>query len=224
MDDRPQTIENTSVAFDEHTVTDMQIVCFYAYSALYTGGPNERKSVLDPEQRCGATSQGIPESENCTSTTAFGLVATITGTSGDDEITGTPGDDVIVSGDGNDTIQGREGNDRVCGGAGDDMIRGGSGLAESDDEDGFGPNPPIDSGDDLLDGGPGIDRVHGTGGNDRVFGGGDHDSVLGGSPGSDLMEGGPGDNDVCSRAELPRDGGAGGPDSFGEGCEFINNF
>ena len=38
------------------------------------------------------------------------------------------------------------------------------------------------------------------------------------------MEGGPGDNDVCSRAEIPRDGGAGGPDSFGTGCEFINNF
>jgi Ca2+-binding RTX toxin-like protein len=217
-----QTIEGGSVPFDEHNVSDIQIVCFYAYSALYTGDPGQRKSVLGPEQRCGAST---PESENCTSTTAFGLAATITGTAGDDTIHGTAGDDVILAGAGNDFVEGLEGNDRICGGAGDDTIAGGLGAADDDDPDGFGPKPPINSGDDLADGGPGTDRVNGTGGNDRVFGGdGDNDSVLGGSPGGDFMDGGPGVDDVCSRDEIPRDGGAGGPDSFGTGCEFINNF
>ena len=217
-----QPIENTSVAFDETAATDMQIVCFYAYSSLYTGNPAQRKSVLDPEQRCGATSS--VESENCTATTAFGRAATIMGTAGNDRIDGTSGPDVIVAGAGDDFIGGLEGDDRICGGTGEDRVSGGLATADSDDPDGAGPLPPINSGNDLLDGGPDNDRVHGTGGDDRVFGGDGRDSVLGGSPGSDFMEGGPGDGDVCSRAEIPRDGGAGGPDSFGTGCEFINNF
>ena len=217
-----QTIEGVSVPFDEHNVSDVQVLCFYAYSGLYTGNPDQRRTLLDPVQRCGAAP--LEAGGNCSATTAFGLAPTITGTSGDDVITGTAGDDVIITGDGNDTVQGREGNDRICGGPGDDTLRGGSGIAESDDEDGAGPNPPINSGDDLMDGGPGTDRVHGTGGNDRVFGGeGDNDAVLGGSPGADFMDGGPGANDVCARAELPRDGGAGGADEYGTGCELKLN-
>jgi Subtilase family/RTX calcium-binding nonapeptide repeat (4 copies) len=218
-----QTIEGVSVPFDERNVSDVQALCFYAYSGLYTGSPDQRKALLNPEQRCGAAP--LEAGGNCSATTAFGLAPTITGTSGDDNIHGTSGDDVIIGGDGDDRIEGLEGNDRICGGAGDDTIAGGSGNADSDDPDGGGPLPRINSGDDLADGGPGTDRVHGTGGNDRVFGGeGDGDSVLGGSPGSDFMAGGPGINDVCTRAEIPIDGGAGGADSFGEGCEFINNF
>jgi Subtilase family/RTX calcium-binding nonapeptide repeat (4 copies) len=218
------TADGSDLSFDESGLTDVQILCFYARSALYTGSPQQRDSLLGPALGCGAPPEP-PESENCTATTAFGRTATIMGTSGDDEIIGTTGDDVILGGGGDDRIAGRQGNDRICSGPGNDDVRGGSQFADSDDEDGFGPDPPIDSGDDLLDGGPGTDRVTGTGGDDRVFGGdGDNDSVLGGSPGSDFMDGGPGDDDVCSRAEIPRDGGAGGPDSFGTGCEFINNF
>lgn len=218
------TIDGSDLSFDENGVTDVQILCFYARSALYTGNTEQRDQLLGTALGCGAPPEP-PESQNCTSTTAFGQTATIIGTSGDDVIIGTAGNDVIVGGDGDDRIAGREGDDRVCSGPGDDDVRGGSQFADSDDDDGFGPNPPIDSGDDLLDGGPGSDRVTGTGGDDRVFGGdGDSDSVLGGSPGSDFMDGGPGTDDVCSRAEIPRDGGAGGPDSFGSGCEFINNF
>ena len=216
-----QTIEGVSVPFDERNVSDVQALCFYAYSGLYTGTPDQRRALLNPVQRCGAAP--LEAGGNCSATTAFGLAATITGTSGDDDIHGTSGDDVIIAGDGNDRIEGLEGNDRICGGAGNDTIAGGSGKADSDDPDASGPLPRINSGDDLADGGPGTDRVHGTGGNDRVFGGeGDNDSVLGGSPGSDFIAGGPGDDDVCSRAEIPGDGGAG--DSFGEGCEFVNNF
>jgi hypothetical protein len=216
-----QTIESVSVPFDERNVSDVQALCFYAYSGLYTGNPDQRRALLNPAQRCGAAP--LEAGGNCSATSAFGLAPTITGTSGDDVIHGTSGDDVIIGGDGDDRIEGLEGNDRICGGEGNDTIAGGSGNADSDDPDGGGPLPRINSGDDLADGGPGTDRVHGTGGNDRVFGGeGDGDSVLGGSPGSDFIAGGPGVNDVCSRAEIPGDGGAG--DSFGEGCEFINNF
>jgi hypothetical protein len=218
------TSDGSGLSFNENAVTDAQILCFYARTALYTGSPEQRDTLLGPALGCGAPPEQ-PESANCTSTTAFGKAATIMGTSGDDEIQGTAGDDVIVAGDGNDLIGGNEGNDLICGGPGVDAISGGLSATDSDDPDGFGPMPPIDSGDDLLDGGPGTDRVTGTGGDDRVFGGdGNSDSVLGGSPGSDFMDGGPGTDDVCSRAEIPRDGGAGGPDSFGPGCEFINNF
>lgn len=218
-----QTIEGVTVSFDERNVSDIQALCFYAYSGLYTGSPDQRKTLLDPEQRCGAVA--LEAGGNCSATTAFGRAATITGTAGDDVIHGTAGDDVILAGAGDDFVEGLEGNDRICGGPGNDHASGGLGGADDDDPDGFGPMPPINSGDDLLDGGPGTDRVNGTGGNDRVFGGdGDSDSVLGGSPGGDFMDGGPGVDDVCSRDEIPRDGGAGGPDSFGPGCEFINNF
>jgi Ca2+-binding RTX toxin-like protein len=216
--------DGSALSVNENAATDTQILCFYAHSALYTGSPEERDSLLGPALGCGGPPD-TPESANCTATTAFGKPATIMGTSGDDKIEGTAGDDVIVAGAGNDLIGGNEGNDLICGGPGMDAISGGLSATDSDDPDGFGPMPPIDSGDDQLDGGPDTDRVTGTGGDDRVFGGdGDSDSVLGGSPGSDFMDGGPGTDDVCSRAEIPRDGGAGGPDSFGSGCEFINNF
>jgi hypothetical protein len=47
-------IEGVSVEFDEAAVTDIQALCFYAYSDLYTGSPDERVSLLEPRERCGA--------------------------------------------------------------------------------------------------------------------------------------------------------------------------
>ena len=49
-----QGIENVSVEFDEAAVTDMQALCFYAYSDLYTGSPDRRVTLLEPRERCGA--------------------------------------------------------------------------------------------------------------------------------------------------------------------------
>ena len=37
-----QGIEGVSVEFDEAAVTDIQALCFYAYSDLYTGSPDRR--------------------------------------------------------------------------------------------------------------------------------------------------------------------------------------
>lgn len=66
-----------------------------------------------------------------------GEAATITGTSGPDELVGTADRDVIVGNGGNDEIRGLGGDDLICGGngrdriegnAGNDVLRGGSGF------------------------------------------------------------------------------------------------
>ena len=49
-----QGIEGVSVEFDEAAVTDMQALCFYAYSDLYTGSRDRRVTLLEPRERCGA--------------------------------------------------------------------------------------------------------------------------------------------------------------------------
>lgn len=100
----------------------------------------------------------------------FGKQATIVasgpvtvGTSGDDVIVGSAGDDVVLAGDGNDRVcgldgndflRGELGNDRVDGGAGDDVIIGDLFVTAA-------INVTADGGDDLLMGGPGVDRITG---------------------------------------------------------------
>ncbi len=213
-------VTSAGATFHESGASDEDVLCYYTYSALYTGDPKQREQLLPPEAECGIPTDPAQVDENCTATSAFGQPATIMGTSGDDHLHGTAGDDVIVGGAGKDNIEGLEGNDRICGGSGDDQIRGGLERAESDEKE---PGVRINSGNDLIDGGDGTDRVHGTGGDDRVFGGpGDEDAVLGGSPGSDFMDGGPGVEDSCFRAEIPID--PPGVDSFGPGCENIFPF
>lgn len=97
-----------------------------------------------------------------------GLVATITGTAGDDDLVGTPGDDVIFGLGGNDRIAGLGGNDIICGGPGDDEISGGDG-------------------DDILYGDAGNDRIAGGNGNDQLYGGAGIDRLTG-DAGDDLVD------------------------------------
>ena len=59
--------------------------------------------------------------------TCDGLLATIIGTPGDDDIYGTQGDDVIVGLAGIDNIHGLGGNDVICGNEDHDQIDGGDG-------------------------------------------------------------------------------------------------
>lgn len=98
-----------------------------------------------------------------------GIVATIVGTDGRDELVGTQGRDVIVGGGGWDRIRGRGGNDLICGGNGADRIRGGPGNDRLfGGPDGYIPeNGPFG---DTLRGGPGDDRLRGVGasGLDRI--------------------------------------------------------
>jgi hypothetical protein len=52
-----QEIEGVSVEFDEASVTDMQALCYWAYSGLYEGSEDERADLLDPADNCGAKAQ-----------------------------------------------------------------------------------------------------------------------------------------------------------------------
>ena len=100
----------------------------------------------------------------------FGREATITGTTGPDDLRGTDGPDVIVSLGGGDTIQSRGGRDRVCSGAGQDEIGGAGGR-------------------DRLYGDRGVDRIQAGDGNDFADGGRASDVIRGG-PGDDYLRGG----------------------------------
>ena len=88
----------------------------------------------------------------------LGHIATIVGTTADNELTGTKAADVIVGLGGDDTISGLGGNDLLCGGGGADVI---FGYAGRDTVSG-------DAGADQLSGGPGHDSISGGNGDDFV--------------------------------------------------------
>ena len=46
-----QAIEGNSVSFNENSLTDLNILCYYAYSKLYTGDTDKRKDLL--KEKCG---------------------------------------------------------------------------------------------------------------------------------------------------------------------------
>ena len=115
-----------------------------------------------------------------------GRIATIVGTSGDDELIGTDGPDVIVAGAGRDVIRAGRGADVICAGRGADRIYAGRGA----DSVIAGP------GADRVFGGSGRDRIWGRTGNDRVAAGPGDDKVAAGT-GADLINGGDG-QDLCN--------------------------
>ncbi len=63
---------------------------------------------------------------------------------GDDKLQGGNGRDTLLGGDGNDTLEGRGGADTLNGGAGDDLLSGDGNQ---------------DAAPDVIDGGPGTDRM-----------------------------------------------------------------
>ena len=103
-----------------------------------------------------------------------GQAATITGTSGANELVGTPNRDVIVANGGADQIRSGDGNDLICAGKGADHVKAGAGR----------------------------DRVYGQGGNDGLRGNRGNDVLLGGS-GFDSARGGQG-SDTCKSVERRR--------------------
>lgn len=86
-------------------------------------------------------------------------ICTLYGTEGDDVLTGTPGDDLIC---------GLRGNDRIRAGGGDDTVLGGDGH-------------------DSVVGGPGSDRLFGAAGNDRIYASDAEADVVNGGPGHDRV-------------------------------------
>jgi uncharacterized repeat protein (TIGR01451 family) len=125
--------------------------------------------------------------------TCQGITATLSGTSGDDELLGTPGPDVIVALGGNDRIVARAGQDLICAGRGNDYV--GAGTAA--DRVFAGP------GRDRLLGRGGPDFLKGSGGGDALKGGRGSDRLRGGR-GFDVCRGGPGVNSIrgCERSSL----------------------
>jgi Ca2+-binding RTX toxin-like protein len=69
---------------------------------------------------------------------------TLDGGPGDDTLQGGNGNDTLLGGDGNDTLAGRGGADVLSGGAGDDLLSGDGNQAAAPD---------------VIDGGPGTDRM-----------------------------------------------------------------
>jgi Ca2+-binding RTX toxin-like protein len=120
----------------------------------------------------------------------LGVVATIVGTEGNNNLIGTPGDDVIAGLGGDDRIDGKGGNDLICGGVGNDSLDGGDGediLVGGDGNDKLqGRN-----GNDFLEGGAGVDSLDGGDGEDILVGG-DGNDKLQGRNGNDFLEGGAG--------------------------------
>lgn len=113
-----------------------------------------------------------------------GMLATVIGTDGDDELATSPGSNIVYGGAGNDVIKGSPAPfDTLCGGPGRDTIYG------------YG-------GSDTLIGGPGADRLFGGGGMDVLFGQGGADVIRGeggadiiwGFGGADVIRGGSGDD------------------------------
>ena len=73
-----------------------------------------------------------------------GQPTTLDGGPGNDKLDGGPGTDELIGGDGDDSLNGWAGTDRLDGGAGADVLNGDAGKD---------PSP------DVLDGGPGYDRI-----------------------------------------------------------------
>ena len=133
--------------------------------------------VLEPTMPFGSRELPLPHgSHDNPELYCNGRLATIVGTSDDDDLVGTDGDDVIVGLDGDDTIDGRGGNDFICGGDGSDDLRGSEGA---DEIRGGKGRDAIDGGpgDDFLHGGNSADSIVGALGNDGIHGGGGDDVI-----------------------------------------------
>src|SRR5688500_4368211 len=103
--------------------------------------------------------------------TCRGLVPTILGTAGNDQLLGTSGPDVIAGLGGNDTIGGQGGDDVLCGGPGNDVV--------------FG-----DGGNDYISGGDDNDTLHGGEGDDVIDGVTGKNDTLHGDEGFDICTNG----------------------------------
>jgi plastocyanin len=132
---------------------------------------------------------GDPSSQRCQ-----GMVPTIVGTEGDDDLEGTKRSDVIVGLEGDDIIHGFGGDDFICGGQGDDRLSGGWDndriLGGRGNDFLFG-----NAGDDRMWGGTGFDRLFGNDGDDVMFGGKGRDNLKSGE-GHDQLDGQEGDDIV----------------------------
>ncbi|HEX8614818.1 MAG TPA: calcium-binding protein, partial [Telluria sp.] len=131
---------------------------------------------------------------------------TLLGGEGNDSLFGIAGDDLLDGGNGNDSLNGGEHDDVLSGGAGNDDLNGAQGDDTIDGGDGddvlsdwvyIFDNPYYYSGNNILRGGAGNDRLAAMReGSDLLEGGTGNDSLNGGS-GKDTLDGGSG-NDLIT--------------------------
>jgi IPT/TIG domain/Subtilase family/Bacterial Ig-like domain (group 2) len=77
--DVTQTIEGNVAHFDEGALTDLKILCYYAYSALYTGDPTARTSRLGG--RCSVSVDVTPSQAQVVAGATAQFAATVHGSS-----------------------------------------------------------------------------------------------------------------------------------------------
>ncbi len=125
------------------------------------------------------------------------------GGAGDDTLTGSPEGDTINAGDGNDTVAGGDGNDYLTGGAGADDLGGGGGFDEASyagatapltlsigdgpNDGAAGENDDIRDDVEALAGGSGNDVLTGTAGPNRLIAYGGQDVLRGGAGPDELI-------------------------------------
>ncbi|MBW4680712.1 MAG: calcium-binding protein [Microcoleus vaginatus WJT46-NPBG5] len=104
-------------------------------------------------------------------------MATIVGTSGNDNLSGTIDADSIYGLAGNDHITGLGGNDTIYGNTNSDLYT----LPDNDNIDGGSGNDLIygEVGNDIIDGGTGNDIINGGTGNDIINGAAGIDTMIG---------------------------------------------
>ena len=121
------------------------IVCNPADSFLLQGGDGTDALGIADEPELNAVPATLNGGGGTDRLQDFSPVGrTLDGGGGEDVLEGAGGDDVLRGGPGNDEVDGEGGRDNVSGGDGDDKLYG----------DHFGPPAA-----DVIDGGPGFDRV-----------------------------------------------------------------
>lgn len=126
-------------------------------------------------------------------------MATIIGTSGNDELSGLGEDDLIKGLGGADILFGLAGNDEIIGADGDDTIYGAAG-------------------EDRIDGNAGNDVLNGGEDRDTLRGGGGHDTLDGGL-GTDWLQGGRGNDTYIVDAVDDRV-----TENIGEGTDTVQSY
>lgn len=135
----------------------------------------DQKDPVASNDKATATTSVVGPAPTCR-----GVVASITGTAGNDVLTGTPRRDVIAAFQGEDTVVSLSGRDLICAGSGNDHV--GAGSAADRVFGGAGGDRLLGrAGPDVLKGGSGPDALRGNRGADRLRGGPGFDRCRGGA-------------------------------------------
>jgi hypothetical protein len=194
--------DGASVTYADHT----EGVTVRLNGLADDGAPGEGDNVLGPVT-------GITGGEGDDRLEAGPAASSLVGAGGDDTLVGSPQGDSLNGGDGDDGLSGGDGNDHLTGAGGADDLSGGAGI----DEAAYGGAQPLQlsigdgandgaagegddirgdiealaggSGDDVLIGDAGANRLIAFGGQDVLRGGAGADKLIGWGDGDELDAG-----------------------------------